>query len=302
MLPPKVKRKKKKLGSYPFVSVIFSITLSVFVVGIFATLMLYSTNLKKSLQENITIQVYLHKELSDSTLTAIKTYLTTAPFILKEQGTARIEFLDKDEAAQNFIKETGEDFVSFLGENPLRDAYILHINANFADEHKLKLIKAQVEKIDGVFEVTYVANLISEINKNMQKISIAFVSLATILLVVSIILIHNTIKLALYSQRFLIRSMQLVGATSGFIRWPFLWRSIVYGLLAGFLGSALLFGLIEYANTYLSNLDIQLNLVQENSQIYIVFGSMIFLGSAIGFFSTFWAITKYLNLSLDELY
>ena len=295
-------RKKKKLGAYPFVSVIFSITLAVLVVGIFATLLLYSTHLKKSLQENITMQVYMHRDLDDSTLTSFKEYLNTSPFVLHENGKARIEYISREQAAKDFIKQTGEDFISFIGENPLRDTYVIHINADYADDAKLKLVKTKIEEKAGVFEVNYIANLVSQINENMRRVGSVLGALALILLAVSIILIHNTIKLSLYSQRFLIRSMQLVGATSGFIRWPFLGRALLHGLIAGFLSVAILFGIIEYVNAYLIGMKIQSNLVQTDGDIYTLFGSMLVLGSAIGFFSTFSAVSKYLRMSLDELY
>lgn len=298
MVVEKDKRTKKKLGSYPFVSVIFSITLALFVIGLFGLLLLHTNKLTHLIKENIEIQVYLKKNIKDNQRIQVQQALSSKEYAAKKGDEILISFISKEEAADKFIQETGEDFSEFLGENPLRDAYILKIAPEFQENDKLKAIKQEIEQLNGVFEVVYLESLVDSINKNLTKISIVLLSFAIILLLVVIILINNTIKLALFSQRFLIRSMQLVGAKSGFIQKPFLVRAVSHGLIAGLLASALLYLLLNFANNKVEDLA----QLQETNNILILFSLLVLIGIIIGFGSTYRAIRKYLKMSLDELY
>ncbi|ELR68057.1 Cell division protein FtsX [Fulvivirga imtechensis AK7] len=291
-------RKKKKLGSYPYTSVIFSITLALFVIGLFGLLLLHTNKLTEVIKENIEIQVYLEKGITNNQRIQIQKTLSSKDYAALKNEEVQISFVSKEDAAKEFIEETGEDFTAFLGENPLRDAYILRIAPEFHDAAKLKSIKEEIEKINGVFEVVYVESLVESINENMAKIGIFLLGFAAILLIAVVILINNTIKLALFSQRFLIRSMQLVGAKASFIQKPFLLRASLHGVFAGLLASALLYLLMNFANKKIEDLAA----LQETDKILILFVSLLVLGALIGFSSTFRAINKYLKLSLDELY
>ncbi|MBR10175.1 MAG: cell division protein [Rickettsiales bacterium] len=291
-------RKKRKLGSYPFVSVTLSITLALFVIGLFGMLALHANKLTTVIQENIELQVFLDKQITTSEITRINRTIGSKSFVLKKDDGPVIRHVSKDEAAKQFISETGEDFTEFLGDNPLRDVLIVNIDPVHQAADSLRLIKADLEKITGVYEVSYVESLVESINQNLTKIGLILVGFFLILLLVVVILINNTIKLALFSQRFLIRSMQLVGATSGFIRGPFLKRSVWYGLLAGTFSSLLLFFLMAYANNQIEDLD----QLQDIQSLALLFGAIILLGMLVGFLSTYRAVRKYLKLSLDELY
>lgn len=291
-------RKKKKLGSYPFVSVVFSITLALFVIGLFGLLLLHTNKLTSIIKENIEVQVYLKKDITDNQRIQVQQALSSKDYAAKNNDEVLIGFISKEEAAEQFIKETGEDFSEFLGENPLRDAYILKIAPAYQENEKLLTIKNDIEDMAGVFEVVYVESLVDSINQNLTKISLVLIGFAFVLLLAVVILINNTIKLALFSQRFLIRSMQLVGAKSGFIQKPFLIRATGHGVLAGLLASIVLFGLMNFANQKVDDLS---NL-QETDKILILFGGLLIVGGVIGFFSTYRAIKKYLRMSLDELY
>ena len=296
--PAKFKVRKKKLGSYPYISVVFSVTLALFVIGVFGLLMIYSKELERVVRENVKIQVYLKNQLTDSQRAAIEKKLSLRYFIPKGQPTKPIQFISKDEAAKQFIEETGEDFQKFLGENPLRDAFLVSITSAYHDKASMAKIKGEVEKIDGVFQVYYVENLIDSINKNVTKIGLLLFGLSTLLLVTVVLLINNTLRLALFSQRFLIRSMQLVGAKRSFIQWPFLLRACLHGFLAGVLASALLIGVISFANKRIEDL----SLIQNTNQIALLLGALTLVGVTVAFTSTFRAVRKYLKLSLDELY
>ncbi|HNP19072.1 MAG TPA: permease-like cell division protein FtsX [Fulvivirga sp.] len=291
-------RKKKKLGSYPYVSVVFSITLSLFVIGLFGMLILHTNKLTQLIKENIEVQVYLNKDVTDNQRIQVQKSLSSKKYTARKGDEIQISFISKEEAEQQFIEETGEDFRKFLGDNPLRDAFIVKIDPQYQDAKQLREIKKEIESLSGVFEVEYVESLVDSINKNLTKMSIVLLGFAGILLLVVAILINNTIKLALFSQRFLIRSMQLVGAKSSFIQKPFLTRALFYGALAGSIASALLYGLMNFANRKIEDLAT----LQDNDKILILYAGLLVAGAIIGFLSTFRAIRKYLKLSLDELY
>ncbi|MCV9388748.1 cell division protein FtsX [Reichenbachiella ulvae] len=292
------KYRKKKLGSYPFASVIFSVTLALFVMGLFGLLILTTQNLTRLIQENVEMQVFLHKNLSDNEIVKIKKILSSKDYVNKKAGEPQVEHVTKEEAAETFMKETGEDFVNFLGDNPLRDVIRIKISPDFHATENLSEIKKEIGFISGVYEVTYIENLVQSINENVQKISLVLLGFTAILLIVVVVLINNTIKLALFSQRFLIRSMQLVGATASFIRKPFLSRASLFGFISGMLACGLLYGILRLAENEVEGL---MDLVPVQ-QLMILAGSMLMVGFLVGFISTFAAIKKYMKMSLDELY
>ena len=295
---PKFKVKKKKLGSYPYFSVIFSITLALFVIGLFGVLIIYSKELERIVRESVKIQVFLQSHITETQRLQIQKTLSTKPYVSKTKPAGSVQFVSKEEAAKQFIRETGEDFQKFLGDNPLRDAFLVNIAEPYHDAKSLQAIKAEIEKLNGVFQVYYVENVIDSINKNITKISIVLLSVAALLLFTVVLLINNTIRLALFSQRFLIRSMQLVGAKNWFIQKPFLLSALFHGLVAGIMASALLVGLMAYANQRIEDL----SLIQNNERLLILLCTLLLLGMAVAVLSTLRAINKYLKLSLDELY
>jgi len=280
------------------VSVVFSITLALFVIGLFGLLIIHSNKLKNTIRENITIQIYLDKFVTENDKIRINKLLTEKNYVAKEGDQALVEYISKEDAAKIFIESTGEDFIEFLGDNPLRDAFSIKIDHAYQQTDSLKKIETELSKVDSVFEVVYVQNLVQSINKNIAKISLVLVGFTAILLVTIVILINNTIKLALFSQRFLIRSMQLVGAKASFIIAPFVKRAGLQGLLAGVIAIALLFGLLTYANSVIE----ELRQLQSTNELLLLFGFILMLGLIIGMASTFRAVKKYLKMSLDELY
>src|SRR6185295_2780591 len=141
------KVRKKKLGSYPFISVVFSITLALFVVGLFGVLVIYSQELGRIVKENIKVQVYLKNQLTEAEMQSIRKQLAASDFILKDSSKQVLDFISKEEAAKQFIQDTGEDFQKFLGENPLRDAFLVSVDPAFQDKAKLAAIKARLEKV-----------------------------------------------------------------------------------------------------------------------------------------------------------
>jgi len=289
--------RKKKLGSYPSISVVASITLALFAIGVFGALVIYSKELEKAVKENIRIQVYLNRQVTNEERLKIEKQFSTRYFVPRNSPDA-IQYVSKEEAEKQFVKETGEDFKKFLGENPLHDAYVIKVDEAYQSKETLVKIKTDLEKIRGVFQVYYAENVIESINKNITQIGLALMGIVAVLLVIVVLLINNTLRLALFSQRFLIRSMQLVGAKRWFIQGPFLLRASLHGLLSGILASGFLFGLLTLATNRIA----ELKLIQNNDRLLLLMGSLLLLGIVVAVVSSYRAVSKYLKLSLDELY
>jgi len=289
---------KKQLGYFKFGSVLFSTTLSLFIVGLFGIILIQASSLTKMIRENIEIQVFLDKDLSPEQLAELQKDLAKRPFVLAKEDSTHLRFISNKEAAETFIKNTGEDFTKFLEDNPLRDSYVFSVSEEFQSSEQLTVIAKELETLPGVFEVSYMTDLVDSINKNLFKVSLIMGGFILILIVTVIMLINNTIRLALFSQRFLIRSMQLVGATRGFIRKPFLVRAFVFGILAGILASAILYGLLEYTKGNIEGFAA----LQNTELMLLLFAGLSIMGGLLSGFSTLRAVNKYLNMSLDELY
>ena len=288
---------KKKLGGYPAIGVVISMSLALFVIGLFALLVLYSRELEKQVRQNITMQVYLRSNLTKNQRLQVENKLLTLPFISKEAGE-KITFVSKEDAAKRFIAETGEDFTKFIGENPLRDAYLITIDPSYHTREQMDTIKSEIQKMNGVFQVFYVEGVIESVNDNVTKIGIFLMGLIVILLITVTLLINNTLRIALFSQRFLIRSMQLVGATRWFIQRPFIYRAAGYGLLGGAVAAVLLWMLSDYAQAQI----VDLKLLHRGDQFMTLAILLMIGGIILSVVSTFLSIQKYLKMSLDELY
>ncbi|MEN7551419.1 permease-like cell division protein FtsX [Rapidithrix thailandica] len=294
----KHKRKKKRLGSYPYSNVLFSITAALFMIGMFSLLSFYAKELSEKMRNNIEIRVFLNKDLSSTEVADLQQQLEEKEYIDQKNGVPRVHFLSKDEAAREMIRDSGEDFISFLGDNPLRDAYIVYLEEQYFETDQMQSVVVNLEQLPGVFEVVYTKSLVEEINNNIRNIGTVIGVFVCILLLTVFILIDNAIKLALFSQRFLIRSMQLVGATSIFIKMPFLKRAAFQGALSGFLASCLLGSMLWLAFERIPELQELTNL----TIIGAIFTALILLGALIGFSSAFRAVSRYLTMKLDDLY
>ena len=292
------KYKRTKVGSYPYLSVIFSTTLALFLLGLFGMLLINTNKLVEYIQENLEMQVYLNSNVTENQANRLQSHISEKDYVLHKGDSALMNFISKEDAAEDLIAQTGEDFLTFLGDNPLRDAITFKIAIESQDSSQLNTIKEELEAMPEVYEVTYIESMAQVINKNRTKIAIALAVGALLLLFTISTLINNTIRLALFSQRFLIRSMQLVGATQGFIIRPFITRASLYGLISGLLAGGLLAALLTYALRALPELE----LVQDQEKTLILFGALLLVGIFIALFSTLYAVRKYLKMSLDELY
>lgn len=299
-----IKRNKKKLGSYPFATVIFSIALSLAVIGFIGTLILLArTHVERV--SNIELHVYLDHHISNAERLKIETILSAKPFIRKENKDVDLTYISQAEATERFLESdhnlSEEDILETLGFNPIRSCFVLTVNDKFSSVSHLKEIKQSVEEISGVFEVDLNKEKESRINalkKNIQLIRIILLVITVISVIAIVLLINNTIKLALFSQRFLIRSMQLVGAKSSFIQAPFLRRSLLHGLAGGFIASAIVYLALQYGVSEIK----ELKIILQSENIFILLGALPVTGAILALISTYRAVKKYLKLSLDELY
>lgn len=290
--------RKKKLGSYPTFLVVFSITLALLVIGLFGLLLLHAHKLSEKVRENLEVQVYLERNLPETELLRLRQDLEHQPYVAERQDQPQLRFVSKEDGARELLATTGEDFRSFLDDNPLRDAFALKIKPEYTDTTHLRLLSRSLSSQRGVFEVQYPKDLFVSINQNLTRVSLVLLGFAAVLVVVVIVLINNTIKLAMFSQRLLIRSMQLVGATRFFIQQPFLRRATWQGLASGLLAALLLLAALQYAYLEVT----QLRLLRDDYLTGLLLLAVVGLGTIIGFFSSYWAVNKYLNVSLDELY
>lgn len=292
-------RRRNKFGSYPSGSVVFSITLALLVAGLFGLLTSFTHQLERLVRDNYRVQVYLRQDVNDSLRQVITKTLTAQDFLNRElPEQQRISYISRDSAARAFIRDTGEDFLHFLGDNPLHDSYLISVAPAFQSNNQLKSVKDRLEKLPGVHLVDYNPNLLDSVNRNRNIIGAVLAGCALLFLALVVLLIRNTIRLALFSQRFLIRSMQLVGATRGFIMRPFLWRAAAYGLAGALLAAGILGGMLAYA----VNIFPELGLLSHRDSLFVLLGGMGALGIFVAVSSTWGAMRTYLGLSLDDLY
>lgn len=288
----------KKLGSYPGILITISLTVALFLIGFCGWIAISSKELIKYVKQNIEVQVYLDRELEKSELDAILKKIESLGFAEIKNGKPQITLTSKEQAADIFYKDTKEDFKDVLGDNPFRDAFSVRLKVENISEEKITLIKTEIEKIKGVFEVEYAKDFLKGIISNVNKIYKVLALIVVIFFVATILLINNTIKLALYSQRFIIRTMKLVGATDFFIQKPFLIKGFVQGFIASVISIVLIF-LTKYVST--SQID-GLNLIQNKTGILLLFIILLILGPTIGVLSTFQSIVRYHKMDLDKLY
>lgn len=291
--------KKKKIGSYPNAMIVMSLTAALFLIGFCGLLVIQSKKLVSIIRQNIEVRVFIDKEVTKAGQDSILTVLKAKPYVSVTLETPNpISFVSKEEAAKEFIEGTKEDFTAFLGENPLRDSYRVKIGEDYFEESKLQQIKKDLETIQGVYEVVYQEDLADNINRNVTKIYAVLASFALIMLIIIVLLVNNTIKLAIYSQRFLIRSMQLVGATNGFIQRPYILRGAMQGTIGGVLAGGLLIALQQVAVRNVEGLA----MLQEYDKIVILVAVVLALGIMIGIASTYQSLARYLRMALDDLY
>jgi cell division transport system permease protein len=289
------KTRKKILGGYPAVGVVISTTLALFVFGLFGNLMIYSREFSNIVRENLNIKVYLKSSLTETQRNQLEQTISSKNFVAASDNA--VKFVSKDQAEKDLLDQIG-DYKEILGENPLKDAFIITINPEMQDTTNLKAIKQELESLNGVLEATYEKHLFDSVNKNIKNISIYLLIISLLLIATTFILVNNTLKLALFSQRFLIRSMQLVGAKQFFILNPFLIRAFGYGLLSAGIAAAIIWSLSNYAKNRIPEIAV----LHNANDFLIMLAALVTVGILVSCVSTYFAIRKYLKMSLDDLY
>lgn len=284
-------KKSKGVKSSYFASTI-SISLVLFLVGSMVFLLLNAREISNYVKENIGFSIIIKDDVKSVDVKLLQKTLETKPYVKKTH------YIDKDEAAIDFKKQVGTDFVDFLGFNPLLASIELKLNGDYADSKNIALIEKELLKYKVVHEVYYQKSLVAAINENVKKISMVLLIASVLMLLISFTLIRNTIHMSIYSQRFTINTMQLVGAKSSFIRRPFIFKSVLFGVMSALFANVMLMTCIYFAYEQLTGVVdfLQMELLIE------MFGFVLLLGILITWISTIFAVNKYLKKSINQLY
>ena len=282
---------KKTLKTF-YISTIFSISLVLVMVGLLGLIVLHGKNLSNFVKENIVLNVVIKENAGDNEIFTLQSNLE------KNESIKSTQFISKESAAKNLSNDLGEDFVKFLGYNPLSASIDVYLKADFANKERIQKLVAKLKKKEIVKDVIYQESLIDMVNENLKSISLVIIAFGFTLLIIAIALINNTIRLAMYSQRFIIRSMQLVGATKGFIRKPYIVSGMIHGLMGGIVAILLLLSTLYIAKTEMP----ELAMLQNYVEFVFLFAAIIFMGIIISILSTYFAVNKYLNQHIDDLY
>lgn len=274
------------------VTAVVSISLVLFMLGLLGLVMLYANALSGYVKENIGFTIYMKDEAKEVDILQFQKFLDASDFVRSTK------YVSSEDAAEYLEETLGEDFVGFMGYNPLKRSIDVKIMSDFANEDGIIEVQSELLKNPMIHEIDYPVDLIRVINRNVRKAGIVILVFCGLLSLIAISLINNNIRLSVYSKRFLINSMKLVGATQSFIRKPFVIQGVLRGLIGAVVANGLLAGVI-----YLANQNVPELFGLENLEIVMtLFGAVLTLGLVISFLSTTFAVRKYLRLNADELY
>ena len=302
--------KKKKHGSSPYLTVVASSSLSLFIFGYLCSISISYYHLQQSLKNEMKINIYLDKEINSSSLTHCLGQISKKSFVaFNKKGKPNIRYTSAQSIAENYITNSGEDFSDVLGSfgNPFRDVVTIALDKEHSTIDHLPTIKKQLESVRSVYEVSipkHFKKSIKNINKTFSTLNIIIGVFAFLSLLIVLVIIHNSIKLSMYSQRFLIRSMQLVGATRFFIIKPFIIQAFINGFISGGIASVLVYFLSEIGGRWvlgllgINNLDFLFS-IEDLKYILIL---LPLIGSFFMTVITSKTVSIYLRYSLDELY
>jgi cell division transport system permease protein len=260
--------------------------------GLMGILVLDAKKISDYMRERVQLNIFLKDNISDKQLADLLKELNEMPYVRS------VNYVSKEEAFEKLKNELGESAMGMIESNPLPASVDLNLLAAYAHTDSLTLIKKHLSGYEEVTEVIYQKNEIAKMNENFRTIAIILLVFCGLLLFIAIVLINNTIRLSMYSKRFLIKSMQLVGATKGFIRWPFLKKGLVHGLYAGIVSIVLLSGILYLVEKNFPELE-QLS---DLKMIGMIFGGVVVFGFILSGLSTFFAVNRYLRYRMEELY
>ncbi|MDZ7738882.1 MAG: permease-like cell division protein FtsX [Bacteroidales bacterium] len=275
-----------------YLTQIVSISLVLFLLGLLGFILINARELSDYFRESLSFSVMLDEDSREADIRMLQKDLDAKHFVKST------EYISKEQAAENLREELGEDFLTFMGYNPLLPSIDVYLLADYTHPDSVLNIERYLMDYDVVNEVYFQESFLHLINENVKKISAFLLIFSGLLLFISLTIINNTIRLSVYSKRFIIRTMQLVGATRSFIRKPFLLRSIVHGIIAALFSIVLLMAILYFVEQefYL------LFTLQDIGLLLYLFGGIIVLGIMINLVSTFFSVSKYLGISEDKLY
>lgn len=274
------------------ISTIVGISLVLFMLGTLSFVLLNAKKLSDHVKNSFRIQVFIKDDVNEAEILKLQKFLEAENFVTDT------EYITKQEAVEIMQDEIGEDFVEFLGYNPLQASIDLHLEPDYAHPDSLNWIEKSIYANPQVKDVVYQPDLIELVNKNIRRISMVVLGFSILLLIIAIALINNTIRLAIFSKRFIIRSMQLVGATRGFIMRPFIWQGVAQGMWAAVIALLLIGGVLFATKSEIP----ELMSIQDLNSLIQLFGLVVLLGILISVISTIFAVNKYLKSDLDKLY
>jgi cell division transport system permease protein len=275
-----------------YLTLVISVSLVLFLLGVLGLVLLNARELSDYLRESLSFSIWLDDEAKEPDIRMLQKDLDAKPYVKSTQ------YISKDAAAQKMKKDLGEDFINFLGDNPLPPSIDVYLHAGYTSPDSVAKIEKYVRIYPFVKEVQYAESLLFLINENVNKISLFLLVISSFLFLIALTIINNTIRLSIYSRRFLIRTMQLVGATRGFIRKPLLIQSAIHGLIAALIAMSLLMGML-----YLIEKEFFMMFSFESTYLLILLGvSIIITGILINVISTYFSVNRYLSISEDKLY
>ncbi len=285
------KYQKRRLQS-SYLSVIISISLVLFLIGIIGLFVIKANSITEHFKEKVTMTIFLNDNAKKKDVEILKAELKKAAY------TKSVTYISKKEAAKKYSEEIGEDFIKFLGDNPLKNAIDLSLKSAFVTPEKMAEIEKNLLIRNIIAEVSYDKPLIELLTKNITRLSFWMLLFSGVFTLIAVVLINSSIRLSVYSKRFTIKTMQMVGATKGFIRVPFIWKSIQLGIWGAVLSILGLVAFILYINKTIPELE----MLSNYEMLGILFVAIIILGILITWISTFFATQRFLNLRTDELY
>lgn len=283
-------QKRRLISSY--FSVVISISLVLFLLGLLGLLVLNSQRVGDFFKEQIAVTIFLKNDAKEVEITQLKQSLAMAEY------TKSAEYVSKEQAAEEHSETIGENFTDYLGYNPLQNSIDVYLIAKYVSPAIIEEITSEIKNKKFVDDVVYDQPLIAKLSENVKKISFWVLIISSVFLLIAILLINSSIRLSVYAKRFTIKTMQMVGATKSFIRRPFIWRSVRLGIIGATI-ALIGMGIVLF---YLNQTFKELELLQGKLILVFLFGFIFIMGIFISWVSTYFATQRFLNLRSDELY
>lgn len=274
-------------------STVVGITLVLSMLGALFIILLVANSVTKHFKEQLIVQLFLKEGVEENEVLRFKKEIEAYDY------SGEVKYTSAEEAAASMQQELGEEFVEFLGYNPLPASIDIQINPDFAELESLESKISTVAQNDLVDEVVYQKGLLQMVNENISKWSLGLLIVGVLFLIIAVVLIVNTIELAIFSQRFIIKSMQLVGATHWFIQKPFMRKGLIFGLLASIFALAIISGILYYYQNPLADV---IQILADNNQFLILIGAVVATGLLVSWLATAYAVRRFIRINQNDLY